>query len=198
MQVSNKNGTVTKATAPAQQKTEDRSLHVQSNTSKKENKECNTLNEALCEFQKLNISATKDGTNPFFNNSKYAKLEGVIDAVNHGAEFGLSFTQCIKYNVVKLLSADGSESMTRDIYVETTLYHNKDTETRTSIVPVLIANGVNKQNVEHARNPQAMGGGITYAKRYGLQAIYGLATDDDGNAAAGNEETKSSSNSSWR
>lgn len=171
--------------------------HMSKQNTKKD-VECKSLKEALCAFQNLNITATRDGTNPFFNNSKYAKLEGVIDAVNHGAEFGLSFTQCIKYNVVKLLSADGSESMTRDIYVETTLYHNKDTETRTSIVPVLIANGVNKQNVEHARNPQAMGGGITYAKRYGLQAIYGLATDDDGNAAAGNEETKSSSNSSWR
>lgn len=188
MQTQIKNGTVTKATAPAQQKIGERSSEPKPTTSGSKSKVTNTLNEALCEFQKLNISAQKDGKNPFFNNSKYAKLEGVIDAVNHGTEFGLCFTQSVKYNIVKLLKADGSETLERDIYVETTLYHSKDTETRVCIVPVLIANGINKQQVAHSRNPQAMGSGITYAKRYGLQAIYGLATDDDGNAASGKEE----------
>jgi hypothetical protein len=34
-------------------------------------------------------------------------------------------------------------------------------------------------------NPQKMGSGITYAKRYGLQAAFGLPSeDDDGNKAA--------------
>lgn len=188
MQTQIKNGTVTKATAPAQQKIGERSSEPKPTTSGSKSKVTNTLNEALCEFQKLNISAQKDGNNPFFNNSKYAKLEGVIDAVNHGADFGLSFTQCVKYNIVKLTKTDGSETMARDIYVETTLYHSKDTETRVSIVPVLIANGENKQGVKHSQNPQSMGSGITYAKRYGLQAIYGLATDDDGNAASGKDD----------
>ena len=30
-----------------------------------------------------------------------------------------------------------------------------------------------------------MGSAITYAKRYGLQSLYGLASDDDANLAAG-------------
>ena len=34
-----------------------------------------------------------------------------------------------------------------------------------------------------------MGSAITYAKRYGLQSIYGLGQDDDGNLASGKENT---------
>lgn len=166
--------------------------HMSKQNTKKD-VECKSLKEALCAFQNLNITATRDGSNPFFNHSKYAKLEDVINAVNHGAEFGLSFSQAIKYNVVKLLKSDGSETMVRDIYVETTIYHSNDDDIRQSLVPVLIANGANKQGVEHAKNPQSMGSGITYAKRYALQSIYGLGTDDDGNLASGNyEETKTS------
>ena len=30
-----------------------------------------------------------------------------------------------------------------------------------------------------------MGSAITYAKRYGLQSLYGLASDDDANLATG-------------
>ena len=30
-----------------------------------------------------------------------------------------------------------------------------------------------------------MGSAITYAKRYGLQALFGLGQDDDGNLASG-------------
>ena len=44
-----------------------------------------------------------------------------------------------------------------------------------------------------------MGSGITYSKRYALQAIYGLATDDDGNASSSTStETKTSNNNGWR
>ena len=47
-------------------------------------------------------------------------------------------------------------------------------------VPVLIK-GSDKDD------PQKMGSAVTYAKRYGLQAIYGLGQDDDGNLASGKE-----------
>jgi hypothetical protein len=34
-------------------------------------------------------------------------------------------------------------------------------------------------------DPQKMGSGITYAKRYGLQSVFGLPSeDDDGNSAS--------------
>ena len=49
-------------------------------------------------------------------------------------------------------------------------------------VPVLIK-GSDKDD------PQKMGSAITYAKRYGLQSIYGLGQDDDGNLASGKENT---------
>jgi hypothetical protein len=48
------------------------------------------LASAFNKFQKLKITAKKDGTNPHFKSS-YSTLESVIDAVNHGAEFGLFF-----------------------------------------------------------------------------------------------------------
>ena len=35
-----------------------------------------------------------------------------------------------------------------------------------------------------------MGSAITYAKRYGLQALYGLGQDDDANEATGLKGTK--------
>ena len=35
-----------------------------------------------------------------------------------------------------------------------------------------------------------MGSAITYAKRYGLQSLYGLASDDDGNLASEKSQTK--------
>ena len=70
--------------------------------------------------------------------------------------------------------------------------HVNDTETLTSKVPVLI------QPAEENKS-QAMGSGITYSKRYALQAIYGLATDDDGNASSSTStETKTSNNNGWR
>ena len=34
-----------------------------------------------------------------------------------------------------------------------------------------------------------MGSAITYAKRYGLQSLYGLASDDDANAASEIKQT---------
>ena len=39
-------------------------------------------------------------------------------------------------------------------------------------------------------NPHQMGSGITYAKRYGLQSLYGLPSeDDDGNKAGEGKKT---------
>ena len=185
MQVSNKNGTATKATAPAQQKIEDRSLQVQDNTSKKQNKVTNTLKEALLEFQKLAVSAKKDGNNPHFSSS-YSSLESVIKAVNQGNQFGLIFTQemCADY------ICNENEPDIIQPKVKTTLHHVTDKETFVSELPIILS----KANME---NPQKIGSAITYYKRYTLQSLYGLPSeDDDGNAVS--NENKSSSNSSWR
>tara|TARA_R100001510_G_scaffold55974_1_gene60699 strand:- start:2115 stop:2672 length:558 start_codon:yes stop_codon:yes gene_type:complete len=185
MQVSNKNGTVTKATAPAQQKTEDRSLQVQDNTSKKQNKVTNTLKEAMLEFQKLAVSAKKDGKNPHFN-SNYSSLESVIEAAKYGNQFGLYFTQDLTYEYVE---NDDHKNSTVPI-VRTVIHHVKDSSVLESKLPIMLS----KPNME---NPQKIGSAITYYKRYTLQSLYGLPSeDDDGNQVS--NENKSSSNSSWR
>ena len=151
--------------------------------------EIQTIKEALAKFQELNVKATKESVNPHFK-SKYSDLTSVINAVNHGAEFGLSFTQSIDYNNVvtkkqktKFTSneekiEDRGEDLTKDIFVKTTMRHNIDKKEFTCCVPVLVR-GDDKDN------PQKMGSAITYAKRYGLQSLYGLASDDDdGNLAS--------------
>ena len=101
----------------------------------------------------------------------------------------MSFDQAVNYeNIhvnVKTTRTDKQgnsvETMTttiiRDTYVITTIAHDIDKETLTCRVPVLI-------NSNDKDNPHKLGSGITYEKRYGLQSLYGLASDDDGNEAS--------------
>ena len=158
-------------------------------TNKENKEELLTLKSALNKFQDLNIKAQKSSTNPHFK-SKYSDLTSVINAVSHGAEFGLSFTQSIEYkNIIldRVQIKDDKElkyqEIYRDISVVTIVRHIVDTEILTCCVPVLI-NGNDKDN------PQKMGSSISYAKRYGLQSLYGLASDDDGNIASENNQRK--------
>ena len=55
-----------------------------------------TIKTALLEFQKLAVTAKKDGKNPHFR-SNYSTLESVIEAVKQGNQFGLFFTQEMTY-----------------------------------------------------------------------------------------------------
>ena len=149
----------------------------------------NTLVEALNKFQALNITALKGTDNTYFK-STYADLTSVIDACNQGAKYGLCFTQQVHYKNIILdkqitdtfkdgsTKNTGGQTITRDIWVKTTIYHTIDEKTIECDVPVLI-NHVEKDN------PQKMGSAITYAKRYGLQALFGLGQDDDANSASG-------------
>ena len=148
-----------------------------------------TLVEALNKFQELNITALKGTHNTYFK-STYADLTAVIDACNQGVQYGLCFTQQVHYKNLILdkqitdtfkdgsTKQTGGQTVTRDIWVRTTIYHIHDDKTIECDVPVLI-NNVEKDN------PQKMGSAITYAKRYGLQALFGLGQDDDGNSASG-------------
>ena len=139
---------------------------------------CKSLNEAMTMFQQLAVKATKDSSNPFFKSS-YADLSAVINAVGEAAQFGLSFTQIVHYENTILTDGEHKQYMYRDLYVETVVSHNTDDNKLVSRIPIIVAD--NKKS-----DPQAMGSAITYAKRYALQAIYGLATeDDDANSASG-------------
>lgn len=98
---------------------------------------------------------------------KYAPLESIIEAIKGPLSAnGLSFSQTVDYNAGGKLA------------VVTRLYHSSG-EWISSMVPMDIA----------ASGMQALGSAITYARRYGLTNILGLAADedDDGNASEGNK-----------
>ena len=124
-----------------------------------------TLNEALLAFQSLQVTAKKDGKNPHFR-SNYATLESVISAASQAQQFGICFTQEIDFEM-------GDNGIIQ--YVRTVVIHAPSGETRTSRTPILTRDNT---------DPQKMGSGVSYAKRYGLQSIMGIPSeDDDGNAA---------------
>ena len=128
------------------------------------------LKTAMLEFQKLSISASKDGKNPHFK-SNYATLEAVIEAVNQGNQFGLYFTQEITY----VFHAEHEVPVPA---VRTTVHHINDDNTYVSECPIIL-------QPASLQNPQKLGAAITYLKRYTLQSVYGLPSeDDDGNLAS--------------
>jgi len=132
-----------------------------------------TIKTALLEFQKLAVTAKKDGKNPHFR-SNYSTLESVIEAVKQGNQFGLFFTQEMTYDYVS--NDDGSNVVVP--VVSTKVMHEHDDTVIESKLPIMLA----QTNME---NPQKIGSAITYYKRYTLQSVYGLPSeDDDGNVAS--------------
>ena len=129
------------------------------------NKIPQTFDEAMLEFQKLKVQATKSSKNPHFKN-QYASLEDVMRACDEGNQFGLVYSQPLD-----LIEIGGQVLQV----VMTTVTHVPSNETRKSPCPI---------RMKDPNNPQSMGSGITYSKRYALQAFYGLCSDDDGNFAA--------------
>jgi len=132
-----------------------------------------TIKTALLEFQKLAVTAKKDGKNPHFR-SNYSTLESVIEAVKQGNQFGLFFTQEMTYDYIS--NDDGSNVVVP--VVSTKVMHEHDDTVIESKLPIMLA----QTNME---NPQKIGSAITYYKRYTLQSVYGLPSeDDDGNVAS--------------
>lgn len=130
------------------------------------------LAKALVQAQAEIGAAAKRSSNPFFK-SKYADLGEVIEAVKEPLnKHGIAFLQIV----------DESET---GAVVETTLVHESG-EFISGRTPVLTA----KPN-----DPQAMGSAITYSKRYGLQALLGLPTEDDDGEAAMSRKAKVGSKS---
>jgi len=146
---------------------------IKSNTKKPTPSKVYNLASAMLEFQKLAVTAKKDGKNPHFR-SNYSTLESVIEAVKQGNQFGLFFTQGMTYEYVS--DINGGNTVIPVVF--TKVMHEHDDTVIESKLPIMLA----QTNME---NPQKIGSAITYYKRYTLQSVYGLPSeDDDGNVAS--------------
>jgi hypothetical protein len=112
-------------------------------------------------------NAVKDSKNPFFK-SKYADLNSVREAVLPAFnKHGISVLQ-------PTIFCDGKK------FVQTILIHESG-EYFSGVTEIL--------SVKET-DAQAQGSGISYARRYGLQALANIgADDDDGNSASGKTES---------
>ena len=126
------------------------------------------LATALAVAQGQIKNASKDSKNPFFK-SAYSTLTSVRDAINDVfTQNGLAITQ--------LLGNDD-----HGVTVETVLLH-KSGQWLSGVVSVRPVKD----------DPQALGSAVTYARRYSLSAIAGIASeiDDDGEAAMARDAQK--------
>lgn len=123
------------------------------------------LAKALAGAQGSIGNAIKDSANPFFKSS-YSSLASVREACQeHLSKFGIAVIQSPTF-------IDGAQ------YLCTTLAHSSGQWMR-GFYPI---NPVKN-------DPQGVGSAITYARRYALAAMTGVAPeDDDGNAASGKKE----------
>jgi hypothetical protein len=117
---------------------------------------------ALAKAQANMGKALKQANNPHFR-SKYADLGNVMDACLPALnEAGIAVVQ-----------PTGEDEHGR--YVETRLIHGESGESLFCRVPLIVAKN----------DMQGYGSAVTYARRYGLMTMAGIAPeDDDGNAAA--------------
>lgn len=137
----------------------------------KHSDELKNIAKALAKFQADIKDPARDKDNPYFK-SKYVALDGLLAAVRPVlATNGLSFIQSPVSNgqdmgVTTLLMHDSGEWIESDPFV---LHAVKN-------------------------DPQSGGSAITYARRYSLSAVLGVAWDDDDDANIATKDPHSSSN----
>lgn len=125
------------------------------------------LAKALAAAQGSMGNAVKDSANPFFKSS-YSSLASVREACQeHLSKFGIAVIQSPTF-------IDGAQ------YLCTTLAHSSGQWMR-GFYPI---NPVKN-------DPQGVGSAITYARRYALAAMTGVAPEDDDGNAASNKTGKS-------
>src|SRR6056297_2966262 len=121
-----------------------------------------SLYAALAAAQSEMGRALKDSSNPHFL-SKYADLSSVMDAC---------MPALTRHGIAVLQPAydEGGERFVKTIFV-----HGESGETAECRVPLIVSKN----------DMQGYGSAVTYARRYGLMGMAGIAPeDDDGNAAA--------------
>jgi hypothetical protein len=127
----------------------------------------NELATALAKAQSQMRGAIKDSANPYFK-SKYADLASVWEACREPLTTnGLA--------VVQTTTGESAETVT----VETILTHASGQ---------WISSVITMRPVKS--DPQGIGSCLTYARRYGLSAMVGIAPEDDDGNAATHSKTK--------
>lgn len=123
------------------------------------------IGKALCKAQSDMKSALKDSVNPHLR-SKYADLTSILDVVRAPlTENGICWVQIPECAI---------EAVPPTVSVETTLIHESGEWISGKLSLPLVKT-----------DAQGVGSAITYAKRYSLAAMVGVATeDDDGEAAS--------------
>jgi hypothetical protein len=121
-----------------------------------------SIASALSAAQMEMGKALKQANNPHFR-SKYADLGNVMDAC----------LPALNKNGIAVVQPTTDDDTGR--YVKTILIHGETGETLECRVPLIVSKN----------DMQGYGSAVTYARRYGLMAMAGIAPeDDDGNAAA--------------
>ncbi len=135
------------------------------------------LTEALSKAQGMMEGAVKDSQNPYFH-AAYADLASCWDACREPlSKNGLAVIQ--RPEIV-----DGKLRLT------TILAHSSG-EWISGEYPIEPMRQVKEKGWEPSGDPQSMGSAVTYARRYSLSAMVGIASeDDDGNAAIGKKDEK--------
>lgn len=135
----------------------------------------NGLFSALAKAQTNMGKAAKDSTNPHFK-SKYADLSSVMDACMPALnEAGIAVLQMPA-------TEDGQ------MFVKTVLVHGETGEQSECRVPLIVGKN----------DMQGYGSAVTYARRYGLMSMAGIAPDDDDGNAAANAAPKLASSAHMR
>ena len=127
------------------------------------------LLKGLAKFRAQIKQPKLDASNPFFKSS-YLTLTGLITAIDEALKgTGLSYNQII---------ADNGQAAA----VQTIITHESG--------GILITKPFTLRPTK--ADPQGIGSATTYARRYQLQALFGIAgeKDDDGNAASNPQQRK--------
>jgi len=125
------------------------------------------LAKKLVLFRSDMAVVVKDTSNPFFK-SKYADLPSILAEIKPV----MTTHRLALFHVAKFDESGRS-------YLESTLVDSESGESAVSVFPIF------------GTKPQEIGSSMTYARRYNLQALLDLSTDDDdGNLANSAKPTK--------
>lgn len=126
------------------------------------------LAKSLAAWQSSLPSAAMSGKNPHYK-SRFSTLQDIVDCARSATAHGICFTQEVDFDEARM-------------FVRTVMHHASG-ERRESRCPIISRD---------ASDPQKMGSAITYAKRYGLQAMFGIPADEDDDGNKANEAPRRS------